>query len=52
MVLEHFALRQGWQKRSIELLKMGLIDSSDIFSNALEESVIRRVAHYQNRLIA
>lgn len=45
-LLEHFQLQQGWQRRSLDLLKSDWLGSNPILDCGLEEAVIKRVADF------
>ena len=46
LMLDHFKLQQGWQRRSLELLKSDWLGSDNIVNCGLEEAVIKRVADF------
>ncbi|MCO6413220.1 MAG: hypothetical protein J5I92_10785 [Thiogranum sp.] len=44
--LDQFSVKHGWQKRALEMLKAGWLDSSEFLNNGLESAIVKRVAHY------
>lgn len=44
--LNEFSLKQGWQKRSLELVKKDWLRESEFLNHGLEEAVIKRVADF------
>jgi hypothetical protein len=45
-VLDHFSLKQGWQKRSLEQVTSNWLGEADLLGFGLEAAVIKRVADY------
>jgi hypothetical protein len=44
--LDEFAFKQGWQRRSLDLIKDNWLRDSNLLAYGLEEAVIKRVADY------
>lgn len=45
-MMNHFSLKNGWQKRGVEFLEDNWLDNSNFWSGGLESSIIKRVSDY------